>query len=194
MQQLCEQKLQREDRDIILFSLRIFLQIPCFFMRFWCIFFGRISLEMLDAELQWLISRTRSVEESFQRDTELLQQLDSFLQVTLTGMQHKGALCQFYSSRLVYSSCWAPHHVEHRSTWRGLRWHGLRFQLFNRFSASQIGRVGTEKHLHLTSWESLRKRHYWVASLEAWGWVCLEPESYWLNLFPNFMCDTTELY
>lgn len=45
-------------------------------------FFQRISLETLDADLQWLMTRTRSVEESVQRDTELLQQLDDFLQVT----------------------------------------------------------------------------------------------------------------
>lgn len=43
--------------------------------------FVRISLETLDSDLQWLTTRTRSVEESVQRDTELLQQLDSFLQV-----------------------------------------------------------------------------------------------------------------
>nr|XP_057923886.1 FH2 domain-containing protein 1-like [Doryrhamphus excisus]XP_057923887.1 FH2 domain-containing protein 1-like [Doryrhamphus excisus] len=41
---------------------------------------SRISVETLDSELQWLTSRTRSVEESVQMDTELLQQLDSFLQ------------------------------------------------------------------------------------------------------------------
>ncbi|XP_070710477.1 FH2 domain-containing protein 1-like [Pempheris klunzingeri] len=41
---------------------------------------ARISLETLDSELQWLTSRTRSVEENVQRDTELLQQLDDFLQ------------------------------------------------------------------------------------------------------------------
>lgn len=48
------------------------------------IFFIRISLETLEAELQLLTSRTRSVEESIQKETELLQQLDSFLQVTFT--------------------------------------------------------------------------------------------------------------
>lgn len=42
----------------------------------------RISLETLDADLQWLTGRTRSVEEGVQRDTGLLQQLDGFLQVT----------------------------------------------------------------------------------------------------------------
>lgn len=41
-------------------------------------------METLDADLQWLTSRTRSVEENVQRDTELLQQLDDFLQVTHT--------------------------------------------------------------------------------------------------------------
>ncbi|XP_037532994.1 FH2 domain-containing protein 1-like [Nematolebias whitei] len=41
---------------------------------------SRISLETLDAELQALTSRTRSVEESVQKDTQLLQQLDGFLQ------------------------------------------------------------------------------------------------------------------
>lgn len=35
----------------------------------------------LDTELQCLTTRTRSVEASVQRDTELLQQLDDFLQV-----------------------------------------------------------------------------------------------------------------
>lgn len=44
----------------------------------------RISLETLDADLQWMTSRTRSVEENVQKDTELLQQLDNFLQVTHT--------------------------------------------------------------------------------------------------------------
>lgn len=38
-------------------------------------------METLDAELQALTSRTRSVEESVQKDTQLLQQLDGFLQV-----------------------------------------------------------------------------------------------------------------
>ena len=40
-------------------------------------------METLDADLQLLTSRTCSVEENIQKDTELLQQLDSFLQVTL---------------------------------------------------------------------------------------------------------------
>lgn len=44
----------------------------------------RISVETLDADLHWLTSRTRSVEENAQKDTELLQQLGSFLQVTQT--------------------------------------------------------------------------------------------------------------
>ncbi|XP_054876271.1 FH2 domain-containing protein 1-like [Poeciliopsis prolifica] len=47
---------------------------------------SRISMETLDAELQLLTSRTRSVEESIQKDTELLQQLDSFLQSATSAL------------------------------------------------------------------------------------------------------------
>lgn len=47
---------------------------------------ARISLETLDADLQCLTSRTHSVEESVQRDTELLQQLDSFLQCATSSL------------------------------------------------------------------------------------------------------------
>nr|XP_046236950.1 FH2 domain-containing protein 1-like [Scatophagus argus] len=54
---------------------------------------ARISLETLDGELQWLMSRTRSVEENIQRDTELLQQLDNFLQSATSS------LCSLRSSR-----------------------------------------------------------------------------------------------
>ncbi|XP_036967270.1 FH2 domain-containing protein 1-like [Acanthopagrus latus] len=54
---------------------------------------ARISVETLDAELQWLTSRTRSVEENVQRDTELLQQLDDFLQHATSS------LCSLRSSR-----------------------------------------------------------------------------------------------
>lgn len=44
----------------------------------------RISVDTLDADLQWLTSRTRSVQENVQEDTQLLQQLDDFLQVSHT--------------------------------------------------------------------------------------------------------------
>ncbi|XP_078138520.1 uncharacterized protein LOC139914981, partial [Centroberyx gerrardi] len=54
---------------------------------------ARVSVETLDAELQWLTSRTRSVEESVQRDTELLQQLDAFLQ------EATSSLCSLRGSR-----------------------------------------------------------------------------------------------
>lgn len=47
--------------------------------------FFRISLEALDADLQWLTSRTRSLEENALKDAELLQQLESFLEVTNTN-------------------------------------------------------------------------------------------------------------
>ncbi|XP_022616854.1 FH2 domain-containing protein 1-like, partial [Seriola dumerili] len=54
---------------------------------------ARISLETLDAELKRLMSRTRSVEENVQRDTELLQQLDGFLQAATSS------LCSLRGSR-----------------------------------------------------------------------------------------------
>lgn len=52
----------------------------------------RISLETLDADLHWLTSRTRSLEENVQKDTELLQQLDSFLEVKHTNTHQCGTL------------------------------------------------------------------------------------------------------
>lgn len=54
---------------------------------------SRISLEVLDSDLQRLVYRTKSVEESVQRDTELLQQLDAFLQSATA------ALCSLRGSR-----------------------------------------------------------------------------------------------
>ncbi|XP_062301249.1 FH2 domain-containing protein 1-like [Scomber scombrus] len=54
---------------------------------------ARISLETLDTDLQCLTSRTHSVEESVQRDTELLQQLDNFLQSATSS------LCSLRGSR-----------------------------------------------------------------------------------------------
>ncbi|KAK6291618.1 hypothetical protein J4Q44_G00374020 [Coregonus suidteri] len=47
---------------------------------------ARISVENLDAEFQSLSSRTRSVEESIQGETELLQQLDHFLQSSTAAL------------------------------------------------------------------------------------------------------------
>ncbi|KAM9717523.1 uncharacterized protein ACNS7B_021176 [Menidia menidia] len=47
---------------------------------------SRIHLETLDAELQLLTSRTCSVEERIQKDTELLQQLDGFLQSATSSL------------------------------------------------------------------------------------------------------------
>ncbi|XP_071058182.1 FH2 domain-containing protein 1-like, partial [Pseudochaenichthys georgianus] len=47
---------------------------------------ARISLETLDAELQFQTSRTRSVEENIERDTHLLKQLGSFLQSSSSSL------------------------------------------------------------------------------------------------------------
>lgn len=52
----------------------------------------RISLETLDADLQSLTYCTRSLEENAQKDTELLQQLESFFEVTRTSTHQCGVL------------------------------------------------------------------------------------------------------
>ncbi|XP_078100399.1 uncharacterized protein LOC144513255 [Sander vitreus] len=61
---------QKKDPKLLEFPLKLKHVLPA----------ARISLETLDTDLQCQTSRTRSVEEKVQRDTELLQQLDSFLQ------------------------------------------------------------------------------------------------------------------
>ncbi|KAJ4948431.1 hypothetical protein JOQ06_019965 [Pogonophryne albipinna] len=55
---------------------------------------ARISLETLDAELQFQTSRTRSVEENIERDTHLLKQLDSFLQLKQEGSDLLDFFCE----------------------------------------------------------------------------------------------------
>ncbi|XP_044040415.1 LOW QUALITY PROTEIN: FH2 domain-containing protein 1-like [Siniperca chuatsi] len=67
---------QKKDKKLLEFPLKLSHVQPA----------ARISLVTLDAELQWLTSRTRSVEENIQRDTELLQQLDSFLQSATSSL------------------------------------------------------------------------------------------------------------
>ncbi|XP_070786089.1 FH2 domain-containing protein 1-like [Enoplosus armatus] len=74
---------QKKDKKLLEFPLKLSQVQPA----------ARISLETLDAELQWLTSRTRSVEENVQRDTELLQQLDNFLQSATSS------LCSLRGSR-----------------------------------------------------------------------------------------------
>lgn len=48
-----------------------------------CLHSCRISMETLDADLKSLKSRVISLEENIQKEAELLQQLDTFLQVVL---------------------------------------------------------------------------------------------------------------
>ena len=115
---------------------------------------------MLDAELHWLMSRTRSVEENVQRETELLQQLDSFLLVkhththtqTHTGTQHRGQHCAYFTHRDQFTSC-VERPLESQF---GLK----RFQVFTRKPVSESGGVATEKHeRHELGWESPTKTH-----------------------------------
>ncbi|TMS01940.1 FH2 domain-containing protein 1 [Larimichthys crocea] len=67
---------QKKDDKLLEFPLKLSHVQPA----------SRISVETLDAELQRLTSRTRSVEESVQRDAELLQQLDDFLQSAASSL------------------------------------------------------------------------------------------------------------
>ncbi|XP_038586849.1 FH2 domain-containing protein 1-like [Micropterus salmoides] len=74
---------QKKDKKLLEFPLKLSHVQPA----------ARISLQTLDTDLQWLMSRMRSVEENVQRDTELLQQLDHFLQSATSS------LCSLRGSR-----------------------------------------------------------------------------------------------
>ncbi|XP_059211471.1 FH2 domain-containing protein 1-like [Centropristis striata] len=67
---------QKKDTKLLEFPLKLIHIQPA----------ARISVETLDSDLTWLTTRTRSVEENVQRDTELLQQLDSFLQAATSSL------------------------------------------------------------------------------------------------------------
>ncbi|TKS93269.1 FH2 domain-containing protein 1 [Collichthys lucidus] len=67
---------QKKDDKLLEFPLKLSHVQPA----------SRISVETLDAELQRMTSRTRSVEESVQRDADLLQQLDDFLQSAASSL------------------------------------------------------------------------------------------------------------
>lgn len=77
------QEAQKKDAKLLEFPLKLSHVQPA----------ARISVETLDADLQWLTSRTHAVEENVQRDTELLQQLDDFLQSATSS------LCSLRGSR-----------------------------------------------------------------------------------------------
>ncbi|XP_035508648.1 FH2 domain-containing protein 1-like [Morone saxatilis] len=74
---------QKKDVNLLEFPLKLRHVHPA----------ARISVATLDTELQCLTTRTRSVEVSAQRDTELLQQLDDFLQSATSS------LCSLQGSR-----------------------------------------------------------------------------------------------
>ncbi|XP_077962149.1 uncharacterized protein LOC120822346 isoform X2 [Gasterosteus aculeatus] len=61
---------QKKDTKLLEFPLKLTHVQPA----------SRVSLETLDAELQWQTSRARSVEENVRREAELLQRLGGFLQ------------------------------------------------------------------------------------------------------------------
>uniref|UniRef100_A0A8C9ZQA0 FH2 domain-containing protein n=1 Tax=Sander lucioperca TaxID=283035 RepID=A0A8C9ZQA0_SANLU len=96
---------QKKDTKLLEFPLKLKHVLPA----------ARISLETLDTDLQCQTSRTRSVEEKVQRDTELLRQLDSFLQsaaLTLSALRVSRQQLKQEGSELIDFFC------EDRDTFR----------------------------------------------------------------------------
>ncbi|KAG8005940.1 FH2 domain-containing protein 1 [Nibea albiflora] len=130
----------------------------------------QISVETLDADLQRLTSRTRSVEESVQRDTELLQQLDDFLQsATLSLCSLRGGRQQLKTegSELIDFFC------EDRETFRL----DDCFSIFHTFCSRFTSAV--KENLEREAKEAARrrriqeleeqKRHSWAGGEEVGG-------------------------
>ncbi|XP_026200233.1 FH2 domain-containing protein 1-like [Anabas testudineus] len=131
---------------------------------------ARISLETLDSDLQWLTTRTRSVEESVQRDTELLQQLDSFLQhatSSLCSLRHSQQQLKKEGSELIDFFC------EDRDTFRLDDCFRIFYTFCSRFTAAvkeNIERESKEaaRRRRLQQLEE-QKRHSWAGGEEVAG-------------------------
>uniref|UniRef100_A0A3Q2ZPU1 FH2 domain-containing protein 1-like n=2 Tax=Kryptolebias marmoratus TaxID=37003 RepID=A0A3Q2ZPU1_KRYMA len=130
---------------------------------------SRISLETLDAELQVLTSRTRSVEESLQKDTELLQQLDSFLQGATS------ALCSLRSSQQQLKkegSELVDFFCEDRETFRLDDCFGIFHTFCVRFTSAvkeNLEREAKEAARHQQIQEKELKRRSWAGGEEVHG-------------------------
>ncbi|XP_072232050.1 uncharacterized protein [Leuresthes tenuis] len=130
---------------------------------------SRIPLETLDADLQLLTSRTCSVEENIQKDTELLQQLDSFLQgATLSLRSLRGSRQQLKKegSELIDFFC------EDRDTFRLDEC----FRIFHSFCTrfSQAVKENREREVKEAArrqrlQEEEQKRHSWAGGEEVDG-------------------------
>lgn len=151
---------QKKDEKLLEFPLKLGHVQPA----------ARISMETLDADLQWLTSRTRSVEENVQRDTELLQQLDDFLQSatsSLCSLRSGRQLLRKEGSELVDFFC------EDRETFRL----DDCFSIFNTFCSRFTAAV--KENMEREAKEAARrrrmqeleeqKRHSWAGGEEVAG-------------------------
>ncbi|KAM4536374.1 uncharacterized protein PAE49_021008 isoform 1-T2 [Odontesthes bonariensis] len=130
---------------------------------------SRIPLETLDADLQLLTSRTCSVEENIQKDTELLQQLDSFLQsatLSLRSLQGGRQQLKKEGSELIDFFC------EDRDTFRLDEC----FRIFHSFCTrfSQAVKENTEREVKEAArrqrlQEEEQKRHSWAGGEKVGG-------------------------
>ncbi|XP_031696230.1 FH2 domain-containing protein 1-like [Anarrhichthys ocellatus] len=159
---------QKKDTKLLEFPLKLNHVQPA----------SRISLETLDAELQWQTSRTRSVEENVQRDTELLQQLDGFLQSatsSLSSLHDARQHLKKEGSELIDFFC------EDKETFRL----DDCFSIFNSFCSRFTGAV--KENIEREAKEAARrrrlqdleeqKRHSWAGSEEVDGAVGLRCRS-----------------
>ncbi|KAM6959801.1 uncharacterized protein LKV04_021451 [Tautogolabrus adspersus] len=131
---------------------------------------SRISLETLDTDLQCLTSRTRSVEENVKRDTELLQQLDDFLQSatsSLCSLRFSRQQLKKEGSELIDFFC------EDRETFRLDDCFSIFHTFFSRFTAAvkeNLDREAKEaaRRLRIQELEE-QKRHSWAGGEEVGG-------------------------
>ncbi|XP_060887642.1 FH2 domain-containing protein 1-like [Labrus mixtus] len=131
---------------------------------------SRISLETLDTDLQSLTSRTRSVEENVKRDTELLQQLDDFLQSatsSLCSLRFSRQKLKKEGSELIDFFC------EDRETFRLDDCFSIFHTFCSRFSAAvkeNLDREAKEaaRRLRIQELEE-QKRHSWAGGEEVGG-------------------------
>ncbi|XP_041841090.1 FH2 domain-containing protein 1-like [Melanotaenia boesemani] len=127
---------------------------------------SRISLETVDTELQLLTSRAHSVEESIQKDTELLQQMDCFLQSTmssLSSLRVSRELLKKESSELIDFFC------EDSETFRLDDCFSIIHTFCTRFSSAvqeNIEREAREAARRQRMQEEDQKRHSWPGGEE----------------------------
>ncbi|KAK2863285.1 hypothetical protein Q5P01_002818 [Channa striata] len=151
---------QKKDKKLLEFPVKLTHVPPA----------ARISVETLDTELQWITTRTQSVEESVQRDTELLQQLDSFLQgatTSLCSLRCSRQQLKKEGSKLIDFFC------EDRDTFRLDECFNIFHTFCSRFTKAvkeNIEREAKEAALRRRLQElEEQKRHSWAGGEEVGG-------------------------